>query len=89
MDKLLHFAVYGSLALMPLVLEPVRQRAVLFVLVVTIQSLVLESVQAVIPGRYGAMSDVTANITGILFAIILTLICRRVVHRSALADLDP
>lgn len=76
-DKLLHFVVYGSLALMPLILEPVRQRAALFVLIVTMQSIVLEAIQVAIPGRSGSMSDVIANISGILFAIVLALVCRQ------------
>ena len=71
-DKLLHFLAYGGLALAPLLFAD-NQRCLLLVLIVIIHSLMMEVLQTAIPGRFGSLSDIIANLAGILTAIALSV----------------
>lgn len=70
-DTLLHLIVYAGLAFFPLLGEIKQQRVRVFLMLLTVHAVALEAIQMLIPGRYGSIGDVIANLLGILLAFVL------------------
>ncbi|WP_413284616.1 VanZ family protein [Vibrio sp. MA40-2] len=86
LDKLAHFAAYGILICSALWLFSSKKGAILSCLAIAVYSLLLELAQTLVPLREPSINDFLANITGIVFGVLLMRTTNRLIKNSQLDD---
>lgn len=82
-DKVLHFAGYALISIFPRLIFCRQRHWLGSIACIAVIAFATEGLQSFMPTRSAQWGDVLANLAGIAFGLLLSLLVYRIMHRSS------